>query len=211
MPQVFFLPLLRVDTCQWPVLIFCGPLGFLDFNSILYIRIYHLSLFAILFQTLPRIPKLFTPSVACSSCLYANDEIFNFCQQCGYKRKRAQDHEVMQQLKKVVVQESVISERVEQLARQHQSSRYVRQKSALEQELSNFLFSLSSPESIAKSFAVRRCCFPCMERSWRKNTRSSTGLPEACPLSVPLGSCSWNSRLSHGQIKINFCRKWERY
>ena len=55
----------------------------------------------------------------------------------------------MQQLKKVVIQESVISERVEQLARQHQSSRYVRQKSALEQELSNFLFSLSSPKSIA--------------------------------------------------------------
>ena len=56
--------------------------------------------------------------------------MFKFCQQCGYKRKRAQDNEVEQQLKKVVVQESVIFERVEQLARQHQSSRYVRQKRA---------------------------------------------------------------------------------
>ena len=44
---------------------------------------------------------------------YANDEIFKFCQQCGYKRKRAQDNEVVQQLKKVVVQESAIFERVE--------------------------------------------------------------------------------------------------
>lgn len=51
-------------------------------------------------------------------------------------------------MKKVVVQESAIFERVEQLARQRQSSRYVRQTSALEQELSNFLFSLSSPKSI---------------------------------------------------------------
>ena len=43
---------------------------------------------------------------------------------------------------------SAISERLEQLSPQHQSSRYVRQKSALEQELSNFLFRLSPPKSI---------------------------------------------------------------
>ena len=60
------------------------------------------------FQTLPRIPKLFIPSVACPSCSYANDEMFKFCQQCGYKWKRAQNNEVEQQLKKVVVQESGI-------------------------------------------------------------------------------------------------------
>ena len=75
--------------------------------------------------------------------------MFKFCQQCGYKRKRAQNNEVEQQLKKVVVQESAIFGRVQQLTTQHQSSRYVRQKSALEQELSNLLFSLSSPKSIA--------------------------------------------------------------
>ena len=56
-----------------------------------------------------------------------------------YKRKRAQDNEVGQQLKTVVAQESAISERVEQLARQHQSSRYVRQKKRSQTRVVQFL------------------------------------------------------------------------
>ena len=144
------------------------------------------------------------------SCSYSNDEIFKFCQQCGYKRKTAQDNEVEQQLKRVVVQESAIFERVEQLARQHQSSRYVRQKSTLKQELSNFLFSLSSPKIYRHSSVDRHSCFPCVERPWRTNTRPSTGLPEAGALSLPFTSCSWNSGFSYRRIGINFCRKWER-
>ena len=38
-------------------------------------------------QSLPRIPKLFQPSVACPRCQYPNDEVFRFCQSCGYNRK----------------------------------------------------------------------------------------------------------------------------
>ena len=54
----------------------------------------------------------------------------------------------LQSLARLAQDNDAISERLEQLSRQHQSSRYVRQKSALEQELSNFLFSLSPPKSI---------------------------------------------------------------
>ena len=146
--------------------------------------------------------------MACPSCSYAIDEIFKFCQQCGYKRKRAQDYEVVQQLKKVVVQESVIFEHVEQLARQHQSSRYVRQKSALEQELSNFLFSLSLPKSIDTALPTDVVAF----LVWKDcGGRTRVHQPD-CQRQAP---CQCPSRLAHGtaasliyrQIKINFCRK----
>ena len=43
------------------------------------------------FQLLPRVPKLFTPSVAGPKCSYANDELFRFCQQCGFVRKDVQE------------------------------------------------------------------------------------------------------------------------
>jgi hypothetical protein len=90
---------------------------------------------------LPRIPKLFIPSVACPSCSYANDETFRFCQQCGVGEE--------QSVTKLPVREDVISKRLEQLAQQRQSSSYVRQKSALERELASFLASVSSPRSLA--------------------------------------------------------------
>ena len=75
------------------------------------------------------------------SCYYANDEMFKFCQLCGYKRKRAQDNELEQQLKKVVVYSS-LPDSTSPCAKSDK-------KAALEQELSNFLFSLPSPKSIA--------------------------------------------------------------
>ena len=33
------------------------------------------------------VPKLFTQSVSCPSCLYPNYASFRFCQSCGYQRK----------------------------------------------------------------------------------------------------------------------------
>ena len=92
---------------------------------------------------------------------------------------------------------------LEQLCRQHQSSRYVR-PCALEKELSNFLFSLSPPRVYHHSFANRRGCIPCMERSWKTNTRPSTGLPEAgtqCPLRLAHGVV--DSLVYNRQIEIN--------
>ena len=92
---------------------------------------------------------------------------------------------------------------LEQLSRQHQSSRYVR-PCALEKELSNFLFSLSPPKSIATALPTDAGCIPCMKRSWRTNTRPSTGLPEAgaqCPLRLAHGAV--DSLVYNRQIEIN--------
>ena len=131
--------------------------------------------------------------MACPSCLYANDEMFKFCQQCGCKWKRAQNNEVEQQLRKVVVQESAIFERVQQLATQHQSSHYVRQKSTLKQELSNFLFSLSSPKSIATGLPTDVVAF----LVWKdREGRTRVHQPD-CQGWVP---CQCPLRLAHGTV-----------
>lgn len=119
--------------------------------------------------------------------------MFKFCQQCGYKRKSAQDNEVEQQIKKVVVQESAIFERVEQLARQRQSSRYVRQKSALEQELSNFLSSLSSPKSIATALPTDVVAF----LVWKDHGGRTRVHQPDCQRQAP---CQCPLRLGHGTV-----------
>ena len=127
--------------------------------------------------------------MACPSCAYANDEMFRYCQQCGYKRKRAQDSEVGQELKKVIVQESDISERIQQ----HQSSRYVRQKSSLERELSNFLFSLSSPKSIVTALPADVVAF----LVWKDRAgRTRVHQPEC----LRQASCQCPLRLAHGTV-----------
>lgn len=169
-------------------------MGFHSFNSTRGIWIYHLSRFTILhFRHLPRILKLFTPLVACPSCSYANDEMFKFSQQCGYRWKRAQENEAEQQLKKVVVQESAIFERVEQLAQQHQSSHFVRPKSALEQGLSNFLFSLSLPQSIATALPTDVVAF----LVWKDRGGLTRVHQLACQRQAP---CYCHLHLAHGTV-----------
>ena len=48
------------------------------------------SVFACFFmlKPLPLVPD-FVPSVGCPRCCYPNDEIFRFCQRCGYERNTA--------------------------------------------------------------------------------------------------------------------------
>lgn len=45
------------------------------------------SAISVFSEPLPTVPKLFTQSVTCPRCQYANDSNFRFCQSCGYKRK----------------------------------------------------------------------------------------------------------------------------
>lgn len=87
--------------------------------------------------------------MACPKCSYANDELFRFCQQCGYVRKDVQEHGTGGPSKKLKVDESKISERLAQLSQHRGSSRYVKQKTALECEFVNFLSHLATPKMLA--------------------------------------------------------------
>ena len=90
-------------------------------------------------QPLPRVPKLFTPSVACPRCSHPNDEKFRFCQNCGYARV-VKDSACQHQ---VPIDSGMIADRLNQLSKQRGSSSYVKQKSSLERELCSFLSSKS--------------------------------------------------------------------
>lgn len=87
--------------------------------------------------------------MACPKCSYANDELFRFCQQCGYVRKDVQEHGTGRPSKKLKVDESKVSEPLAQLSQQRGSSRYVKQKTALECEFLNFLSHLATPKTLA--------------------------------------------------------------
>ena len=87
-------------------------------------------------QTLPRVPRLYSPSVSCPSCSRCNDEDFEFCQQCVYLRRSGRQPSEGPTLK---IDEERISQRLQVLWDQRSSSRYARQKSALERELLQFL------------------------------------------------------------------------
>lgn len=101
---------------------------------------------------MPRVPKLFTASVACPQCAYANDESFRFCQQCGYSRKEAPRHRGGPRLNiGKTINEKMISERIAQLAQHRGATKYAKQKSALEKELSAFLEARASPKSLASA------------------------------------------------------------
>ena len=96
---------------------------------------------------MPRVPKLFTPCVACPRCSHPNDEDFNFCQKYGYVRRAT----IQGPLKKLDIDEGSIAQRVRELNEQRSSSRYSKQKSALELEFLNFLRNLSVPKSLSSA------------------------------------------------------------
>ncbi|CAH3174737.1 unnamed protein product, partial [Porites lobata] len=92
------------------------------------------------------IPRPWKPARLCGSCLYPNDADANFCQACGVPtaplvpavpRGRGP------------VDEKVIQERFQEFKSSFERRPYQRQKSALEQQLSTSLASVSPPKTIS--------------------------------------------------------------
>ena len=102
-----------------------------------------------MFQPLPRVPKLFQPSVACPQCQHPNDEDFKFCQRCGYQRKCLSLNLGKRLQTRFPVREEEIATRMKQLSDTQSNSRYAKQKSALELELCSFLASLETPRDMS--------------------------------------------------------------
>ena len=87
-------------------------------------------------------------SVACLSCSKPNDETFNICARCGYKRKRFDASARPLKKLKFTVDESAFAKRLADLSEVRQSSPYVKQKLALEAELSAFLAAFGLPKDL---------------------------------------------------------------
>lgn len=96
-------------------------------------------------------PKFFQPSVACPVCCHANDETFNFCQSCGYKRKRIGEQPPRQKKLRFPVKEDEIEQRLVTLQGARECTQYNKQISAKELELNGFLMSLSRPKNVAST------------------------------------------------------------
>jgi len=94
------------------------------------------------------VPKLFSPYVACPCCGYPNDEHFHFCQQCGYARRTLSGSTADGAQPKLDIDEVAITSRVQQLSQQRLSSKYAKQKTALEKELVNILLNRHPPKTV---------------------------------------------------------------
>ena len=134
--------------------------------------------------------------MACPKCDYSNDETFHFCQQCGYRRRTFGDGHVSPQ-KKLLLDEDGIIRRVQELVRQRSSSRYARQKSALEREFALFLASLTTPKSLVSVLPGDVIAF----LVWKDKGEKTKVHGPTCPaLNIPGLTCACPTRLAFGTV-----------
>ena len=118
--------ILWLASCELSLQMLEDAIYHLLYVNCIYLNVFYFSL------TLPRVPKLFQPSVACPNRLHPNDEDFNFCQKCCYQRKRSHQDSGGGKSLRFSVHESEIASRVNELRVTRSSLRYSKQKTALE-------------------------------------------------------------------------------
>lgn len=149
-------------------------------------------------QPLPRIPKLFIPSVSCPQCGHANDEQFLFCQNCGYQRKREVSSPNLLKKLKFPVDEESIQSRMSDLVKVKNNTRYARQKSALEVQLSEFLAVCSPPKDLQSAIPRDIIAF----LVWKDQGGRTVVHNPTCPNlgKTKLGTCGCPKRLAFGTV-----------
>ncbi|CAH1232991.1 Hypp551 [Branchiostoma lanceolatum] len=105
-------------------------------------------------RPLPRIPRQWTPSVACPDCHRPNDHNFRRCQMCGYVRQPFPPPR-----KRLDVDEEKIQKRLEDIHQLSTSIKYGKKKAALENELKNFLGNRKHPKDLATASPKDVCAF----------------------------------------------------
>ena len=138
--------------------------------------------------------------MACPKCSYANDELFRFCQQCGYVRKDVQEHGTGGPSKKLKVDKSKISERLAQLSQHRGSLRYVKQKTALGCEFVDFLSHLATSKMLASALPEDATAF----LVWKdRGGKRRVHLPECLHLfsqNASTSFCGCPKRLAFGTV-----------
>lgn len=94
------------------------------------------------------VPCLWCPAVQCPECSYPNDHDFSFCQRCGYRRLFYSQQSVNS---KIQLDLPSINNRLQSIQALRASKPYEKQKSALQKELENFLFSLPLSKSLSSA------------------------------------------------------------
>ena len=94
------------------------------------------------------VPRLWCPAVQCPECSYPNDHDFSFCQRCGYRRLFQSQQSVNS---KIQLDLPSINNRLQSIQALRASKPYEKQRSALQKELENFLFSLPLSKSLSSA------------------------------------------------------------
>ena len=111
-------------------------------------------------------------------------------------RRFVRDH-AQSPAKKCKIDEGNIAERLQQLSQQRSSSRYAKQKSALELELGQLLASLTTPKSLSSALPADIKAF----LVWKDRGGKTKVHQSACPAVSQTGmSCACPKRLAFGTV-----------
>ena len=89
--------------------------------------------------------RAFVPAVSCHSCSYPDDNLFLFCQMCGYRRKTNSQNVPTS---KISGDLQAIDNRLEQLKSASLQSTYSKRKCSLRTVFEKFLASLANSKTI---------------------------------------------------------------
>ena len=89
-------------------------------------------------------PRIWRPAAPCPDCAYLNDETYNFCQRCGFRKELVS----AQPVDPSAIDLDSINNRLSQLAKNKLSKPYEKQKSSLHRKLLSALASLPTPKTL---------------------------------------------------------------
>ena len=138
--------------------------------------------------------RLFQPAVACPSCSYPNDHTFNFCQRCGYVRRRC----TPPRRKALSFDLTAIDDRVHHLQQRHLSSAYSKQKQSLKEELKDFLYALPGKKTLFDALPFDVCRFLVYKDKMGKTQPHRNGCPHIGQRGV--FTCGCPRRLAYGTV-----------
>ena len=129
--------------------------------------------------------RAFVPAVSCPSCSHPSDNLFLFCQMCGYRRKTVPQKVLSSKLS---VNRQAIDDRLEHLQYASLQSSYSKQKCALRAEFSQtFLGSLPNSETIFSASPTDITRF----LVWNDRHGKTIGHSHGCPDSKLQGTAKY--------------------
>ena len=116
------------------------------------------------------------PAVSCPSWSYPNDNLFLFCQMCGYRRKTVSQDVPSS---KVSLDLQAIDDRLEQLKNASIQSSYSKQKCSLRSEFETFLASLPNSKTILSASPIDITRFLVWKDRYGKTVVHKNGCPDS--------------------------------
>ena len=146
-----------------------------------------------LFLSQSRRPRIWRPAVPCPQCAYLNDDSFNFCQRCGFRK----DPVVVDNTRDLLrIDIKDIEDRISELRKIRSNKSYEKQKSSTHRELVRFLASLPTPKSLSSASPGDILKF----LVWKEKSGRTKVHQMSCPQASQTrsSSCCCPSRLAAG-------------